>query len=102
MKSIARDHKKPHIINVKGLSGKEATFEFCPIPEQDYCFGKYPVTQQQWEAVMGNNPSACRLRKNGSTPAGQDLLRHSIFTMIQANWGSMPGTMITLGISLIQ
>jgi formylglycine-generating enzyme required for sulfatase activity len=63
--SLANDHKQPHTINVKGASGKEATFEFCPIPAQDYYLGKYPVTQEQWEAVMGSNPS---FFKGGSRP----------------------------------
>ena len=31
--------------------------EFSPIPGQDYYIGKHPVTQQQWKAVMGSNPS---------------------------------------------
>jgi formylglycine-generating enzyme required for sulfatase activity len=60
-------------------SGKEIThFEFCPIftgtlrmkwnntkIDPDFFLGKYPVTQQQWEAVMGNNPSKL---KGGSLP----------------------------------
>jgi formylglycine-generating enzyme required for sulfatase activity len=61
-----------------GSSGPEPIFEFCPIPVgtfrmesnevrigQDFYLGKYPVTQQQWEAVMGNNPSYF---KGGSLP----------------------------------
>ena len=31
--------------------------EMLPIPGQDYRMGKYEVTQAQWEAVMGENPS---------------------------------------------
>ena len=70
MKPIANDHNQPHIIKVNGSFGKEASFEFCPIPagtflmnsnkveiDQDFYLGTYPVTQQQWEAIMGYNPS---------------------------------------------
>ena len=28
------------------------------IPDKDFKMGKHEVTQAQWEAVMGNNPSA--------------------------------------------
>ena len=31
--------------------------EMLPIPGRDYRMGKYEVTQAQWEAVMGENPS---------------------------------------------
>lgn len=31
--------------------------EMVPIPGKDYEMGKYEVTQAQWRAVMGNNPS---------------------------------------------
>ena len=56
-----------------------ASFDFCAIPagnflmgsqsegpihqvtiSRDFCIGKYPVTQAQWEGVMGNNPSSFR------------------------------------------
>jgi hypothetical protein len=53
------------VITIKGSSGKETSFEFCRIPEKDFYLGKYPVTQQQWEAVMGYNPSYF---KGGSLP----------------------------------
>jgi len=65
-------------IKIKDSLGKETSFEFCPIHagtfkmesnevkmDQDFYLGKYPVTQQQWEAVMGNNPSNF---KGGSLP----------------------------------
>ncbi len=50
----------------KSSAGTEILFEFCPISAgsfsmgayvKDFYLGRYPVTQQQWEAVMGNNPS---------------------------------------------
>ena len=66
------------VIRIHGSQGKETSFEFCPIPagtinlgsneikiDRDFYLGKYPVTQQQWEAVMGNNPSRF---KGGSLP----------------------------------
>jgi len=66
------------VISINGLQGKEVSFEFCPIPagmfnmglhevkmDQDFYLGKYPVTQNQWEAVMGSNPSNF---KGGSLP----------------------------------
>ena len=31
--------------------------DMVPIPGQDFLMGKYEVTQAQWEAVMGENPS---------------------------------------------
>jgi formylglycine-generating enzyme required for sulfatase activity len=30
----------------------------CVVHAGSFCLGKYPVTQAQWQAVMGNNPSA--------------------------------------------
>ena len=74
------NHKQdtPNVITIKGSSGSEAIFEFCPIHagtfkmksnevkiDKDFYMGKYPVTQQQWEAIMGNNPSRF---KGGSLP----------------------------------
>ncbi|MEI7825147.1 MAG: formylglycine-generating enzyme family protein [Chlorobiaceae bacterium] len=74
-KALTEKQKKTRIVTktrtvTKGSSESEVSFEFCPIPagmlrmqsdevkiDQDFYLGKYPVTQQQWEAVMGNNPS---------------------------------------------
>jgi len=66
------------VIRIHGSQGKETSFEFCPIPagtfnlgsneikiDRDFYLGKYPVTQNQWEVVMGNNPSRF---KGGSLP----------------------------------
>ena len=70
-KAVTEKQKKTRMVTktrtiTTSSSGKEVTFfEFCPIPEQDYYLGKYPVTQQQWEAVMGYNPSSF---KGGSFP----------------------------------
>ncbi len=83
-KAVTEKQQKTRMVTktrtiTKSSSGKEITlFEFCPIHagtfrmgsnevkiDQDFYLGKYPVTQQQWEAVMGNNPSHF---KGGSLP----------------------------------
>ena len=66
-------------IVTKSIPGQTVRIEFCYIPagtfimggstpntddrhevtiSREFYFGKYPVTQAQWEAVMGNNPSS--------------------------------------------
>ena len=83
-KAVTEKQKKTRMVTktrtvAASSSGNEITlFEFCPIHagtfkmesnevkmDQDFYLGKYPVTQQQWEAVMGNNPSNF---KGGSLP----------------------------------
>ena len=82
-KAVTEKQKKTRMVTktrtvTKSSSESEAVFEFCPIPagvfrmqsnevkiDQAFYLGKYPVTQQQWEAVMGNNPSNF---KGGSLP----------------------------------
>ncbi len=34
-----------------------ANIEMVKIPNRGYSMSKYPITQRQWEAVMGSNPS---------------------------------------------
>ena len=41
---------------IKALS--KATPEMIAIPGKNYSIGKYEVTQGQWKAIMGNNPSS--------------------------------------------
>ena len=83
-KAVTEKQKKMRMVTktrtvTKSSSGKEITrFEFCPIYsgtfrmkwnntkiDPDFYLGKYPITQQQWEAVMGDNPSYF---KGGSLP----------------------------------
>jgi formylglycine-generating enzyme required for sulfatase activity len=70
-KAVTEKQKKTRMVTktrtvLNGSSGPEPIFEFCPISagsfrmganERYFYLGRYPVTQQQWEAVMGNNPS---------------------------------------------
>ena len=37
---------------------------------QPFYLGKYPVTQAQWEGVMGNNPTSAIPRGGTSQPSG--------------------------------
>jgi formylglycine-generating enzyme required for sulfatase activity len=37
-----------------GVSGAEPVHQ---VTVSDFCIGKYPVTQAEWKAIMGNNPS---------------------------------------------
>ncbi|MEI7615013.1 MAG: SUMF1/EgtB/PvdO family nonheme iron enzyme, partial [Betaproteobacteria bacterium] len=83
-KAVTEKQKKTRMVTktrtvTKGSPGSEIThFEFCPIfpgtfrsrwthskMDPDFYLGKYPVTQQQWEAVMEDNPSRF---KGGSLP----------------------------------
>ncbi len=70
-KSVTEKQQKTRMVTktrsvTKSSSVIEILFEFCPVSagsfmmgtnEKDFYLGRYPVTQQQWEAVMGNNPS---------------------------------------------
>ncbi len=70
-KSVTEKQQKTRMVTktrtvTKSSSLTEILFEFCPVSagsfrmgrnEKDFYLGRYPVTQQQWEAVMGNNPS---------------------------------------------
>jgi hypothetical protein len=70
-KSVTEKQQKTRVVTktrmvTKSSSDTEILFEFCPISagsfrmgrnEKDFYLGRYPVTQQQWEGVMGNIPS---------------------------------------------
>jgi formylglycine-generating enzyme required for sulfatase activity len=42
----------------------------CVTSSQPFYLGKYPVTQAQWEAVMGHNPSRFKGNPNRPVEAG--------------------------------
>ncbi len=74
-KAVTEKQKKTRLVTkqmtvTKNLPGSEIHFDFCPIlagtcrmeshevkNDKDFYLGKYQVTQQQWEGVMGYNPS---------------------------------------------
>ena len=47
-------------------AAREIIGQMVPIPDKNYCMGKYEVTQSQWEAIMGKNP--CRYHINPNNP----------------------------------
>ncbi len=74
-KAVTEKQQKTRMVTktrivTKCSPSSEALFEFCPIPagsfrmgannakiDYDFYLGRYPVTQQQWQTVMGDNPS---------------------------------------------
>ena len=64
---IANEHKAfkdslPEFVKTNALKGEAFYVEeiietMVKIPGKDYLMGKYEVTQAQWQAIMGNNPS---------------------------------------------
>ncbi len=82
-KAVTEKQQKTRMVTktrtvTKGSPDQEIVFEFCLISvgsfrmgandvkiDKDFYLGKYLVTQKQWEAVMGNNPSYF---KGGSLP----------------------------------
>ncbi|HPN32806.1 MAG TPA: SUMF1/EgtB/PvdO family nonheme iron enzyme [bacterium] len=47
----------PSLPTVIFYLSKNIKIEMVNIPDKDYIIGKYEITQEQWQAVMGNNPS---------------------------------------------
>ncbi|MEI8033797.1 MAG: SUMF1/EgtB/PvdO family nonheme iron enzyme [Chlorobiaceae bacterium] len=77
-KALTEKQQKTRMVTKTRTVTNYSHIEFCPIfsgtlrmrwnntkIDPDFYLGKYPVTQQQWEAVMGNNPSNF---KGGSLP----------------------------------
>lgn len=50
----------PEMVYIPAPSGETYTLlegDGAPVPVTAFSIGKYPVTQAEWQAVMGNNPS---------------------------------------------
>ena len=57
---VGNSFMMPEMIRIPAPPGETYTLlegDGAPVPVTAFSIGKYPVTQAEWEAVMGNNPS---------------------------------------------
>ena len=63
-KGRASSPDDPLISTIDLGGGVSLEMVYCPGVSSDFWMGKYEVTQEQWERVMGNNPSFLKETKN--------------------------------------
>ena len=57
IRKLSNVRERGNLAEWKTLQIKNILDGMRPIPQKTYSIGKYPVTQAQWEAIMGENPS---------------------------------------------
>ena len=77
-----------HDYYLQYLPDHDAASPMHKVKVQAFCMGKYPITQAQYEAVMGNNPS---LDSVGSTDKEAYSNHHKNHPLHRVNWNMAQG-----------